>query len=101
MPPSAEIATTPGVDGIFIGPSDLAASLGYPGRSGHPDVRTAVLRAISQLKDLGVPSGLLTLEKSFAEDCMAAGSTFTAVGLDMHILVGAVDRLASDFNRAS
>lgn len=96
-----EIATTPGVDGIFIGPSDLAASLGYPGRSGHPDVRTAVLRAISQLKDLGVPSGLLTLEKSFAEDCMAAGSTFTAVGLDMHILVGAVDRLASDFNRAS
>jgi len=92
-----EIATTPGVDGIFIGPSDLAASLGHPGESGHPAVRAAVLDAIARLGKLGMPSGILTLDPAFARACMAAGTGFTAVGLDMAMLVGAADRLAADF----
>lgn len=91
------IATTPGVDGVFIGPSDLAASLGHPGNPCHPEVRAAILDAIARLAALGVPSGILTLDAGFAHDCMAAGTRFTAVGLDMALLVGAADRLAAAF----
>lgn len=91
------IATTPGVDGIFIGPADLAASLGYPGQSGHPAVRAAVLAAVTRLRGLGVPSGILTTDPDFLRAVMAAGTTFTAVGIDMQILVAGADRLATAF----
>lgn len=95
------IATTPGVDGVFIGPADLAASLGHPGNSGHPEVQAAILAAIARLRDLGVPSGILTLDAGFAQACMAAGTRFTAVGLDMALLVGAADRLAQAFKASA
>ncbi len=94
-----EIASVPGVDGIFIGPADLAASMGLAGQSGHADVRRAILSAITRLKVIGMPAGILTLDADFARDCMAAGTSFTAVGLDMALLVGAADRLAAGFGR--
>lgn len=94
------IATTPGVDGIFIGPADLAASLGYPGQSRHPHVREVVLGMIERLVALGVPAGILATDPDFARDCIAAGTTFTAVGVDMALLVGAADRLAEAFRPA-
>ncbi len=96
-----EIASVPGVDGIFIGPADLAASMGLAGQGGHPAVRAAILSAIARLKVLGVPSGILTLDADFAGECMAAGTRFTAVGLDMALLVGAVDQLAERFGRSA
>ena len=37
-----DIAATPGVDGLFIGPADLAASMGHAGQSSHPEVRRAL-----------------------------------------------------------
>jgi len=95
-----EIATTPGVDGIFIGPADLAASLGYPGQSRHPHVRETVLGAIERLKVLGVPAGILATDPDFARDCINAGTTFTAVGVDMALLVDTADRLAAAFRPA-
>lgn len=92
-----EIATTPGIDGIFIGPADLAASMGHPGQSRHPQVRAAVLGALDRLAALGVPGGLLSTDPGFAREAMAAGSVFTAVGVDMSVLVSGVDRLRAGF----
>lgn len=91
------IAGTEGVDAIFIGPADLAASMGHNGNPGHPEVRAAILGAIARLKALGVPSGILTLDEGFARDCMAAGTTFTAVAVDAALLVKAADATARRF----
>lgn len=94
-----EIATVDGVDAVFIGPSDLAASLGHPGNAGHADVVAKVEEAIRRLKAIGVPSGILTLDPAFARRCMDLGTTFTAVGVDMALLRGAAAGLARAFGR--
>lgn len=77
------IAAVPGVDGIFIGPADLAASLGYPGEPGHPEVKTAVLDAIRRIRAAGLPPGLLTLDSAFADEAIAAGAVFVSRDVDM------------------
>jgi 4-hydroxy-2-oxoheptanedioate aldolase len=92
-----EIAGVEGVDGVFIGPSDLAASMGHPGNPGHPAVRAAIMAAIARLCALGKPAGILTLNEDFARECIAAGATFVAVGLDAALLVNAADALAARF----
>ncbi|RYG90423.1 4-hydroxy-2-oxo-heptane-1,7-dioate aldolase [Loktanella sp. IMCC34160] len=92
-----EIATTPGVDGVFIGPADLATSMGFPGDPNHPDVRKTIEAAITVLAALGVPAGILTLDRAFARRCIELGTTFTAVGTDIGLLVSAADALAADF----
>ncbi len=94
-----EIATVDGVDGVFIGPSDLAASMGFPGNAAHPKVVAKVEEAILRLKAVGVPSGILTLDQTFARRCMELGTIFTAVGVDMALLRNAAHGLARGFGR--
>jgi len=91
------IAAVDGVDGVFIGPADLAASLGHPGELGHPEVKTAIEDAIRRLAAVGKPSGILTLDRAFARRCIEVGTTFTAVGTDTALLVAAADGLAAEF----
>ncbi|MCB2129740.1 MAG: 4-hydroxy-2-oxo-heptane-1,7-dioate aldolase [Rhodobacteraceae bacterium] len=91
------IADVEGVDALFIGPADLAASMGYPGQTGHPEVRRAVLGALATLSHRGMPAGLLTLDPDFARQAVEAGARFVAVGIDMSLLTGAADRLAAQF----
>ena len=55
-----KIAAVDGVDGIFIGPSDLAASLGHLGNSGHPDVQAAIADAIARIRACSKAAGILT-----------------------------------------
>ena len=93
-----DIAGVDGVDAIFIGPADLAASMGFPGQPGHPKVKAAILDAFARLGAMGKPGGILTLDAGFARECIAAGATFTAVGTDFSTLIGGVDRLAREFN---
>lgn len=81
-----EIAAVPGIDAIFIGPADLAASMGYPGEPSHPAVKTAVLDAIKRVRAAGLPAGILTLDQLFLEDVIEGGSVFTAVDVDAAIL---------------
>jgi 4-hydroxy-2-oxoheptanedioate aldolase len=95
-----EIAAVDGVDGIFIGPADLAASLGYPGQNDHPDVKAAVEGAIKRIKACGKPAGVLTLDTTYAKRLIATGTTFTAVGLDATLLVRATEALAQEFKPA-
>jgi 4-hydroxy-2-oxoheptanedioate aldolase len=95
-----EIAAVEGVDGIFIGPADLAASLGHPGNTDHPDVKAAVEKAIKRIVACGKPAGVLTLDTAYARHLIACGTTFTSVGLDATLLVRATETLAQEFRQS-
>jgi 4-hydroxy-2-oxoheptanedioate aldolase len=91
------IAAVDGIDGLFIGPADLAASMGLPGQLGHPDVVATIMDAIRRIDAAGKPAGILALDKAFTDQCLAAGTTFTAIGLDLILLVKAARALLADF----
>lgn len=95
-----EIAAVDGVDGLFIGPADLAASMGYPGQLAHPEVVKAIEDAIRRIVAAGKPAGILTFDPAFARACMGWGSRFTAVGMDLALLVAAARGLAASYRGA-
>lgn len=92
-----KIAAVDGVDGIFIGPADLSASLGHLGNARHPDVQTAIEDAIRRVRACGKAPGILTFDETQARHYMDVGSLFTAVGMDLSILAREADRLAARF----
>lgn len=94
-----QIASVDGVDGIFIGPSDLAASLGHPGDPNAPTVTEAVEHAIGRVRAAGRPAGVLTTNPAFARRCIDLGTTFTAVGVDVGLLARGADALARTFTQ--
>ncbi|WP_323717566.1 4-hydroxy-2-oxoheptanedioate aldolase [Paracoccus aminovorans] len=94
-----EIAAVKGVDGIFVGPADLAASLGHVGKPGHPEVVAKVEDAIARIIAAGKPAGILTPDRSFAARCIALGTLFTAVGIDAGILARQSEALLKGFQR--
>jgi 4-hydroxy-2-oxoheptanedioate aldolase len=91
------IAAVDGVDGVFIGPADLAASLGYPGDQANPAVKAAVEDGLRRIIAAGKPAGILTPDNAFAQHCIAIGTTFTAVGVDAGILARGTEKLAQAF----
>jgi 4-hydroxy-2-oxoheptanedioate aldolase len=91
------IAKVEGVDGVFIGPSDLAASLGHIGNPQHPDVQKALEDAARRLKAVGKPAGILTANEEEARRYIGWGYTFVAVGADLGLLVRGADALAKKF----
>jgi len=91
------IAVIDGVDGIFIGPGDLSASLGFPGQLKHPTVLEAIDKAFLRIKSKGVAPGILTGDKELARHYIELGSMFTAVGVDAGLLARAADSLAKEF----
>lgn len=93
----AEIAAVPGVDGVFIGPADLAADMGSLGDAGAPEVRKAVIDGIRQICKAGKPAGLLTSDRSFALECIAEGAVFVAIGSDVSLLSSATASLRAGF----
>ncbi|SEN24620.1 4-hydroxy-2-oxoheptanedioate aldolase [Gemmobacter aquatilis] len=92
-----EIAAVDGVDALFIGPADLAASMGHSGDASHPEVRAAIEAAIKRIVAAGKPAGILTLSPEFAEACLGWGTTFTAVGMDLATLSTGARALARRF----
>jgi 4-hydroxy-2-oxoheptanedioate aldolase len=92
-----EIAAVDGVDGLFVGPNDLAASMGFPGQMLHPEVQAAIEDALRRIAATGKAAGILTFDAAFARSCMAWGSRFTAVGMDLALLVHAARALATEF----
>ncbi len=92
-----DIAAVKDVDGVFIGPGDLAASLGHIGELKHPIVVSAVEDALRRLAAIGKPAGILTADPDFAERCIELGCLFTAVGVDAGLLARASDTLAGRF----
>ncbi|MFT5870841.1 MAG: 4-hydroxy-2-oxoheptanedioate aldolase [Paracoccaceae bacterium] len=93
-----EIATVDGVDGIFIGPADLAASMGHPGNMTHPDVVNAIEDAFARLAKVNVPSGILSLDLAFSKHCIALGTAFTAVDMDLALLDRGARAIKKEFD---
>ncbi len=91
------ICAVDGVDGVFIGPADLAASMGHPGNANHPEVQAAIDDAIRRITASGKAAGTLTSDAAQARRFLALGARFVAVGLDALLLAHAARRLAADF----
>jgi 2-keto-3-deoxy-L-rhamnonate aldolase RhmA len=91
------IAKVEGVDGVFIGPSDLAASLGHLGNPQHAEVQKAMQDAVTRLKALGKPAGILTGNEEEARRYIGWGYLFVAVGADVGLLAKNADALAKKF----
>lgn len=91
------ICAVEGVDGVFIGPADLAASMGYLGNPGHPAVQAAIDDAIRRIVASGKAAGTLTGDVEQARRFLSLGATFVAVGLDVNLLMQAVRRRAAEF----
>jgi len=91
------IAATDGVDGVFIGPADLSASLGHVGNPAHPEVQRAIEDAIARIQRAGKAAGILTPDETLARKYLDLGATFVAVGLDTNLLVRHTSALAARF----
>ncbi|ABM56576.1 aldolase/citrate lyase family protein [Verminephrobacter eiseniae] len=91
------IAATPGVDGVFIGPADLSASMGHPGHPEHPSVQAAIQDGIGRILRAGKAPGILVTSEPQAHQWLAAGALFVAVGVDAQLLVNAARKLLAGF----
>jgi 4-hydroxy-2-oxoheptanedioate aldolase len=91
------IAAIDGVDGIFIGPADLSASLGHVLNPTHPVAQKAIDDAIRRIVATGKAAGILTPDEALARHYLALGATFVAVGLDTNLLTRHTSALAAKF----
>ncbi|MCW2094609.1 UNVERIFIED_ORG: 2-dehydro-3-deoxyglucarate aldolase [Enterobacter sp. BIGb0239] len=93
------IAATDGVDGIFVGPSDLAAALGHLGNANHPDVQRAIQHIFARAKAHDKPCGILAPVEADARRYLEWGATFVAVGSDLGVFRSATQKLADSFKK--
>ena len=91
------IAATPGVDGVFIGPADLSASMGHMGNPTHPEVQAAIVDAIARIRKAGKAPGILMGDETLARQYLSLGAVFVAVGVDSMILSRQTSALAAKF----
>jgi 4-hydroxy-2-oxoheptanedioate aldolase len=95
-----EICAVDGVDGVFIGPADLSASLGHRGNPGHPEVQAAIEDAMRRIIASGKAAGTLVSDNRLARRYLELGCSFVAVGLDVRILATGVRALRAEFGGA-
>ena len=95
------IAAVEGVDGIFIGPGDLSASLGYLDRQADPAFQAIVESAIGRIAAARPAPGILTSDTQLAHRYLTLGCLFVAVGSDSGLLARASERLAREFKPQS
>ncbi|WP_322618620.1 4-hydroxy-2-oxoheptanedioate aldolase [Deinococcus terrestris] len=91
------IAAVEGVDGVFVGPADLAASLGHLGHPAHPDVQAAIRDAAGRIRAAGKAAGILATDDATARRYLDWGYTFVAVGVDVLLLTRASTELLARF----
>ncbi|WP_105566140.1 HpcH/HpaI aldolase family protein [Microbacterium halophytorum] len=96
---AAEIAAVDGVDGVFVGPSDLSAAMGLIGQQTHPDVRAAVARTFGAVRGAGKPVGVNAFDPAAAHAYAYAeqGASFLLVGADVSIAARGSEALAAEF----
>lgn len=92
-----EILAVPGVDGVFIGPSDLAADMGQLGNTAAPEVRAAVTGALRQTRAAGKIAGVLATSPDFIAQCREAGANFLGIGIDVHLFAEALRGLSARY----
>ena len=91
------IAAVDGIDGVFIGPSDLHASLGYAGETTNPKVMPLIDDGIRRIVKAGKAPGILTASEANAKHWLELGCQFVAVGTDAAMLAREADKLAARF----
>jgi 4-hydroxy-2-oxoheptanedioate aldolase len=89
-----------GVDGVFIGPADLSASMGHLGDAGHPEVRAAIDDALPRIVAAGKAAGIFVTDPELAHHYRSLGASFIAVGGDTTVLRNAAVKLAASFGDA-
>jgi 4-hydroxy-2-oxoheptanedioate aldolase len=94
------IAAIEGIDGIFIGPSDLAADFGHLGNPKQPDVQTALQDAAKRIRATGKAAGILTGALDDVEPLFAMGYNFAAVGSDVGLLARTAEQVAARFKKS-
>lgn len=92
------ICRVPGIDAVFIGPSDLAASLGYRGQSSHPEVQKAIAQAFQVARAAGKAAGVLAADGK-ADHYFEGGATMVGVGMDLFLLRDAADAVAARYRQ--
>ncbi len=93
------IAAVDGVDGIFFGPADLAASMGLLGKPADPAVQAALIQGIATVTGAGKAAGTLTSDRKLAHEYLRHGALFVAVGVDTTMLAASARELAAEFKR--
>jgi 4-hydroxy-2-oxoheptanedioate aldolase len=86
-----------GVDGVFVGPSDLAADMGLPGKAGSDEVQQVVVDALKKIGASDKASGILTSDQALAQYYQSLGVGFLAVGSDVGVLVAGLNQLLQKF----
>ncbi|CUH82256.1 aldolase/citrate lyase family protein [Tropicibacter naphthalenivorans] len=92
-----DILNVEGVDGVFIGPADLAADMGFLGQPGAPEVQAAVNDALTRIRAAGKAAGILTSDRALAKGYAEMGVEFLAVGSDVGVLRAGLTALRAAF----
>jgi 2,4-dihydroxyhept-2-enedioate aldolase (EC 4.1.2.-) len=92
-----EILAVEGVDGVFIGPADLSADMGYMGSPSHPEVQATIDRCIDKILAANKAPGILMADESLAQRYLERGALFVAVGVDTTLLARSAEELAARF----
>ncbi|MGW9231156.1 aldolase/citrate lyase family protein [Pseudorhizobium sp. NPDC055634] len=95
------IAAVDGVDGVFIGPADLSADMGYIGRIEAPEVQETIEKAIGTINAAGKAAGILTFNEALNMRYIDLGARFVAVGSDVAEFAGALRSLAGRYGRGT
>ena len=94
---ATEIASVDGVDGVFVGPSDLAAALGHLGNANHPEVQQAIAAVFESVKAVGKSLGILAPVEADARRYLEMGAKFVAVGSDLGVFRNGTQALRDRF----
>lgn len=85
------------VDGVFVGPADLAADMGFVGKPGAPEVQAVVNETLTRIRASGKAAGILTSDQTLAKGYADMGVEFLAVGSDVGVLRGGLLALRAAF----
>ncbi len=82
------------IDGVFLGPSDLAADMGFIGRAGAPEVKRTITDAVQRIVGAGKAAGILTLDRELQQTCLGLGARIIATGIDVSLFAAAMREAA-------
>jgi len=92
-----KIAAVPGVDVLFVGPADLAQSLGVPGQPDEPRMWAAIERVAKAAKAAGIHWAILPPNVTYAKRCVALGCRMLSIGLDVWTLQRGLKAVAAEY----
>lgn len=93
-----DILNIDGIDGVFIGPADLAADMGHMGNALHPDVQSVIMDALKRIRAAGKAPGILSTHDPMTQAALDAGAQFVAVGADVLLLSHAAQALSAKWS---